>query len=45
MREDRPAGRKPFQLDQCHAMDTGGETVMKWYPEWHVPREEEKAGA
>jgi hypothetical protein len=43
MREERPAGRKPFQLDQCHAMDTSGETVLKWYPEWYVPKE--KAGA
>ena len=43
MREDRPPGRKPFQLDHCHAMDTGGETVMKWYPEWYQAKE--KAGA
>jgi hypothetical protein len=43
MREDRPAGRKPFQLDHCHAMDTTGETVMKWYPQWYLPKE--KAGA
>jgi hypothetical protein len=42
-REDRPAGRKPFQLDHCLAMDTTGETVRKWYPEWYV--KEEKAGA
>ena len=43
MREDRPPGRKPFQLDQCHAMDTSGETVRKWYPEWYAAKE--KAGA
>jgi len=43
MREDRPAGRRPFQIDQCHAMDSSGETVMQWYPEWYQPQE--KAGA
>ena len=35
MREERPPGRKPFQLDHCHAMDTTGETVRQWYPEWY----------
>jgi hypothetical protein len=35
MREERPPGRKPFQLDHCHAMDTTGDTVRKWYPEWY----------
>jgi Protein of unknown function (DUF2889) len=44
MREDRPAGRKPFQLDHCLAMDTTGETVKQWYPEWYL-KKEEKAGA
>ena len=43
MREERAPGRRPFQLDRCHAMDTTGATVMQWYPEWHVPKE--KAGA
>ncbi len=43
MREDRAPGRKPFQLDHCHAMDTTGPTVMQWYPEWYVAKE--KAGA
>jgi hypothetical protein len=38
MREDRPSGRKPFQLDQCLAMDTSGETVKKWYPEWYLAK-------
>jgi hypothetical protein len=38
MREDRPAGRKPFQLDHCLAMDTTGETVKKWYPEWYMAK-------
>jgi len=43
MREERPPGRKPFQLDHCHAMDTRGETVRRWYPEWYAAKE--KAGA
>jgi len=44
MREDRPGGRKPFQLDQCLAMDTSGETVKKWYPEWYMAKAQ-KSGA
>ena len=35
MPEEREDGRKPFQLDQCHALDTGSETVRKWYPKWY----------
>jgi hypothetical protein len=35
MPEERADGRKPFQLDQCHALDTSGETVKKWYPKWY----------
>jgi hypothetical protein len=34
-REEREDGRRPFQLDQCHALDTAGETVKKWYPKWY----------
>jgi len=26
--------RKPFQLDGCHALDTTGPTVAKYYPRW-----------
>jgi hypothetical protein len=33
--EERDDGRRPFQLDQCHALDTTGETVRKWYPKWY----------
>jgi hypothetical protein len=33
--EERADGAKPFQLDQCHALETSGETVRKWYPKWH----------
>jgi DUF2889 family protein len=34
--EDTAYGPKPFQLDQCHALETTGETVRKWYPKWYV---------
>ncbi len=27
--------KKPFQLDQCHALQTSTETVRKWYPRWY----------
>jgi hypothetical protein len=26
---------KPFQLDRCHALDTRGEAVRRYYPRWH----------
>jgi hypothetical protein len=38
MPEEREGGDKPFQLDQCHALDTTGDTVKKWYPKWHRTR-------
>ncbi len=25
---------KPFQLDRCHALDTSGATVRRYYPRW-----------
>jgi len=28
-------GSKPFQLDQCHALDTRGDTVRRYYPRWY----------
>jgi hypothetical protein len=34
-REEREDGRKPFQLDQCHALETTTETVRVLYPKWH----------
>src|SRR6266581_2422335 len=40
MSEERADGSKPFQLDQCHALETSSETVKKWYPKWHKRREE-----
>ena len=38
MPEEREGGGKPFQLDQCHALETSTETVKKWYPKWHKDR-------
>jgi hypothetical protein len=35
MKEERDDGAKPFQLDQCHALETSTETVRLWYPKWH----------
>lgn len=33
--QTRPVpGRRPFQLDGCHALATGGEVVARYYPEW-----------
>src|ERR1051326_780851 len=30
MREERDDGTRPFQLDQCQALETSGETVRRW---------------
>ena len=38
MPEERDDGAKPFQLDQCHALETSTETVKKWYPKWYKGR-------
>lgn len=27
---------KPFQLDRCHALDSGDEAVRRYYPRWHA---------
>jgi hypothetical protein len=35
MKEEHDDGSKPFQLDQCHALETTTETVRQWYPKWH----------
>jgi hypothetical protein len=35
MPEERADGARPFQLDQCIALETSGETVRQWYPRWH----------
>ena len=42
MKEERDDGAKPFQLDQCHALETTTETVRMWYPKWYesaLPRQ------
>ncbi|HEX5476425.1 MAG TPA: DUF2889 domain-containing protein [Burkholderiales bacterium] len=28
-------GARPFQLDQCHALESSSETVRTWYPKWY----------
>jgi hypothetical protein len=33
--EEREDGKRPFQLDQCHALETSSHTVKQWYPKWH----------
>jgi hypothetical protein len=35
MKEEHDDGSKPFQLDQCHALQTTADTVRKWYPKWY----------
>ncbi|HLS86849.1 MAG TPA: DUF2889 domain-containing protein [Burkholderiales bacterium] len=37
--EESEEGRKPFQLDQCHALETSSEVVRNYYPKWYRPRE------
>lgn len=32
--DDGPGGTQPFQLDQCHALDTHGEIAERYYPKW-----------
>jgi hypothetical protein len=33
-REDE-GHRKPFQLDRCHALETTGDVVRRYYPKWY----------
>jgi Protein of unknown function (DUF2889) len=33
---DANSEQKPFQLDRCHALNTTGPAVAKFYPKWHV---------
>ncbi|HVO90843.1 MAG TPA: DUF2889 domain-containing protein [Casimicrobiaceae bacterium] len=33
-REDSGA-HKPYQLDRCHALETSGEAVRRYYPKWY----------
>jgi hypothetical protein len=34
-RDNEDDGTRPFQLDRCHALDTRGEAVRRFYPRWH----------
>ena len=45
VKEESEDGRKPFQLDQCHALDTTSETVKRWYPKWYVTEKKKKSSA
>lgn len=38
-------GKKPFQLDRCHALRTQGETVRTYYPRWYKPARTESPPA
>ncbi|ARP91131.1 hypothetical protein CAL14_13225 [Bordetella genomosp. 9] len=35
-RETPDAGKRPFQLDGCHALSTEGPVVLKYYPKWYA---------
>jgi hypothetical protein len=35
VRETDDRSGKPFQLDRCHALETGSETVRRHYPRWY----------
>ena len=40
---DEPGpGQKPFQLDQCHALEMSSETVQRYYPRWY--QQQQKTG-
>jgi hypothetical protein len=34
-RDNEDTGRKPFQLDNCHALATNSATVLRYYPKWY----------
>ena len=34
-RDNEDGGEKPFQLDSCHALDTRGDAVRRYYPRWY----------
>jgi hypothetical protein len=34
-RDNEDDGRKPFQLDRCHALASHASTVLRYYPKWH----------
>lgn len=35
--KDQNLGRKPFQLEGCHALRLDSEAVKEFYPEWYRP--------
>lgn len=35
MPEESENAPKPFELDQCHALETSTQTVRTWYPKWY----------
>jgi hypothetical protein len=35
MKDQLDPATKPFQLDQCHALETTSDTVKTWYPKWY----------
>ena len=39
----QPADKKPFQLDKCHALDTKGPAVARYYPKWYTGTEKIEA--
>jgi hypothetical protein len=43
MSEEHEGAGKPFQLDQCHALETTGETVRVWYPTWYRAKKQGEA--
>lgn len=36
-------GSKPFQIDQCHALESGSENVRRMYPKWYISKSAENA--
>lgn len=37
-KKPREEEAKPFQLDRCHALQTSGEAVRRYYPKWFRPQ-------
>ena len=35
LRREIEGVEKPFQLDRCHALETRGDTVRRYYPKWY----------
>ena len=43
-RTERDESQRPFELDQCHALESGSDTVRKWYPKWYRGKAENVQG-